>query len=197
MSRDHFGAAGRSGSSRIARRRVVGRQLPEGLAKLVHHHSEGNPLFMVAVLDHMIERGHVSRAGGWRLRVPLKEIALGAPEKLRRMIEAQIDRLAAKQRHALEVARRGGGLPSQQGSALRRPDIKPEEFEDLCEEISRRHHMVRSFGSEHLPDGTVSARYEFVHALYREVLYRRLASGRRAKLHQRIGEQLEYSSRIV
>src|SRR6266478_1917131 len=28
--------------------------LPEGLAKLVHHHSEGNPLFMMAVLDHMI-----------------------------------------------------------------------------------------------------------------------------------------------
>ena len=46
--------------------------------------------------------------------------------------------------------------------------------------------------------GTVSARYEFVHALYREVLYRRLASGRAAKLHQRIGEGLEtlFSDRL-
>src|SRR5579864_6280971 len=34
--------------------------------------------------------------------------------------------------------------------------------------------------------------------LYREVLYRRLASGRRAKLHQRIGEQMEtlFSDRL-
>jgi predicted ATPase len=175
-----------------------GGSLPEGLAKLVHHHSEGNPLFMVAVLDHMIERGQVSReGGGWRLRVPLEEIALGAPEKLRRMIEAQIDRLSAKQRHALEVAGVAGVAFSARVCAAA-ADIKPEDFEDLCEEISRRHHMVRSFGSEHLPDGTVSARYEFVHALYSEVLYRRLASGRRAKLHQRIGEQLEtlFSDRL-
>jgi len=176
-----------------------GGSLPEGLAKLVHHHSEGNPLFMVAVLDHMIERGQVSReGGGWRLRVPLEEIALGAPEKLRRMIEAQIDRLSAKQRHALEVAGVAGVAFSARVCAAA-ADIKPEDFEDLCEEISRRHHMVRSFGSEHLPDGTVSARYEFVHALYSEVLYRRLASGRRAKLHQRIGEQLEtlFSDRLT
>src|ERR1700693_1360148 len=39
--------------------------------------------------------------------------------------------------------------------------------------------------------GTVSQRYEFVHSLYREVFYRRLAPGRRAKLHLRIGERLE------
>ena len=175
-----------------------GGSLPEGLAKLVHHHSEGNPLFMVAVLDHMIERGQVSReGGGWRLRVPLEKIALGAPEKLRRMIEAQIDRLSAKQRHALEVAGVAGVAFSARVCAAA-ADIRPEEFEDLCEEISRRHHMVRSFGSEHLPDGTASVRYEFVHALYREVLYRRLAAGRRAKLHQQIGEQLEtlFSDRL-
>jgi predicted ATPase len=80
---------------------------PEGLAKLVHSHSEGNPLFMVAVLDHMIERGQVSREGGaWRLRVPLEEIALGTPEKLRRMIEAQIDRLSTEHRHTLQSAGR-------------------------------------------------------------------------------------------
>ena len=172
--------------------------LPEGLAKLVHHHSEGNPLFMVAVLDHMIERGQVSREGGaWSLRVPLEEIALGAPEKLRRMIEAQVDRLSTEHRHALDVAGVAGVAFSARVCAAA-ADLRPEDFEDLCEELTRRHRIVHSSGSEHLPDGTVSARYEFVHALYREVLYRRLAPGRRAKLHQRIGEQLEtlFSDRL-
>jgi len=37
----------------------------------------------------------------------------------------------------------------------------------------------------------VSSRYEFVHALYREVLYDRLGPARRARLHLRIGERLE------
>jgi hypothetical protein len=41
------------------------------------------------------------------------------------------------------------------------------------------------------PDGTVSQRYAFVHALYREVCYGRVAAGRRARLHRRIGERLE------
>jgi hypothetical protein len=34
---------------------------PDGLAGLVHRHSEGNPLFMVAALDHMAARGLISR----------------------------------------------------------------------------------------------------------------------------------------
>jgi hypothetical protein len=34
----------------------------------------------------------------------LEEIALGAPEKLRRMIEAQIDRLSTEHRHMPDVA---------------------------------------------------------------------------------------------
>jgi hypothetical protein len=51
--------------------------------------------------------------------------------------------------------------------------------------------MVRRAGSHEFPDGTVSQRYEFVHGLYREVFYSRQTPGRRAKLHQRIGERLE------
>jgi tetratricopeptide (TPR) repeat protein len=50
---------------------------------------------------------------------------------------------------------------------------------------------VRSAGTQQLPEGTVCSRYEFVHALYREVSYRLLAPGRRANLHLHIGERLE------
>ena len=43
-----------------------------------------------------------------------------------------------------------------------------------------------------------SERYEFVHALYREVLYRRQSPGRRAKLHLLIAGRLEtlYAQRL-
>ena len=43
-----------------------GAPLPEGLAGLVYRHSEGNPLFMRAVLDHLTQQGLLAReADGW------------------------------------------------------------------------------------------------------------------------------------
>ena len=69
--------------------------------------------------------------------------------------------------------------------------LDEEKFEELCDDLSRRYHMVRWAGSRQFPDETVFVRYEFTHALYREVFYRRQTPGRRAKLHLRIGERLE------
>ena len=74
--------------------KAPGSPLPTGLAELIYQHSEGNPLFMVAALAHMIERGLVARErAGWQLRVPLTEVDLSVPENLRHMIEAPIERL--------------------------------------------------------------------------------------------------------
>ena len=46
-----------------------------------------------------------------------------------------------------------------------------------------------SKGTAEWPDGTVAARYGFLHALYQEVLYHRLTVRRRQRLHRQIGEQ--------
>jgi predicted ATPase len=50
---------------------------------------------------------------------------------------------------------------------------------------------LRVKGREKLPDGAETTRYAFTHALYRDVLYRRLTAGRRVRLHRRIGALLE------
>jgi len=55
----------------------------------------------------------------------------------------------------------------------------------------RREQFLRARGTEKWPDGTVAARYGFVHALYQEVLYDRVLGARRARLHRRIGERGE------
>lgn len=165
--------------------------LPTGLAALLHRHSGGNPLFMVAAVEHLSERGLISRDHEtWKLEVPLNKIELGVPQRLRRMIEAQIERLSTEQQRALEVASVSGLVFDARLSAAA-AELDAEKFEDLCEALSRRNRMVRWVGSQRFPDGAVSLRYEFVHALYREAFYHRQALGRRVKLHQRIGEQLE------
>jgi tetratricopeptide (TPR) repeat protein len=164
---------------------------PETLAKLLYHRSEGNPLFMVAALEHLVERGVISREQGhWQLRVAPEKIDPGVPKNLHRMIATQIDRLSLEEQGALEAACVEGVLFSASVSA-KVAALDEEKFEDLCEGLSRRQHMVRRAGSRQFPDRTVSSRYEFAHALYREVCYRRLAHGYRAKLHLRVGERLE------
>ena len=65
------------------------------------------------------------------------------------------------------------------------------DLEDVCEKLSRRHLILRSAGSQMFAGGAVSPRWEFVHALYRKVLYERLGAGRRARVHRQIGERLE------
>ena len=46
--------------------------VPEELASLLHRQTEGNPLFMIAVLEHMLEcrTRRASSEDGWRLRRP-------------------------------------------------------------------------------------------------------------------------------
>ena len=45
---------------------------PDGLARLVHQRTEGNPLFMVSVVEDWVRRGWLAQVDGrWTLRVGL------------------------------------------------------------------------------------------------------------------------------
>jgi len=146
---------------------------------------------MVATLEHMSSRGLVSReAGGWQLTGPAERVELGVPDGLRRLIEARIERLSADERQVLEAASVAGAAFVGRITAAA-ANLDPEYFEDLCDGLSRRKQIVRLTGVHRLPDGSASARYEFLHAIYRDVLYGCQPSGRRARLHARIGHLLE------
>jgi hypothetical protein len=70
-------------------------------------------------------------------------------------------------------------------------NIRQASFEEICEALARRHAFARSIDARQFPNKAISSRYEFVHAMYREVLYLRQAPGRRATLNRRIGRRLE------
>ncbi len=165
--------------------------VPEGLAGLIYRHSEGNPLFMVSALDHLRDRGLIAiENGSWQIKVPLESIHLEACETLREMIELQIEKLSADEQRVLEVASVTGMSFTANANALG-TSVDQENFENTCEDLSRRQHMVRRTGSRQFPDGSISQCYEFAHALYREVFYRRLAPGRRSQIHLDLGKQAE------
>ena len=163
---------------------------PQGLAALVHRHSEGNPLFMVAALEQLAKRGLVTRANGqWELRVSLEQIEFEVPDNLRHMIEAELERLSAQERSALELASIAGASFSA-GIIGAAADLDSRSLEDLYERLSRRHHIVKWVGTLSLPDGSGTECYEFVHTLYRRVLYDRQPPQRRTRFQRQIGERL-------
>jgi len=167
---------------------------PEGLAQLLHRHTAGNPLFTESVLNHMQQRGFLSHDNAnWRIHVPLESIGLEVPETLRQIIEVQIDRLSLDEQLVLEVASLASAGDSRFAvvPGATAAELEPEAFERACEKLVRRHCILRTAKPEKFPDGTVSACYEFVHVLYREVCYGRIAPGRRAKLHTRLGQCVE------
>ena len=55
----------------------------------------------------------------------------------------------------------------------------------------REHLFLQPRGTAEWPDGTLATRYGFRHALHQQVLYECVPPGRRARIHQRIGDRLE------
>jgi predicted ATPase/DNA-binding winged helix-turn-helix (wHTH) protein len=165
--------------------------LPKGLPSFVHQHCEGNPLFMIAMLEHLIAQDFIRQeAGVWQLRSALAEIDMGVPTALSEMIEMQIDRLDAVDQRLLEAASLIGVIfPAWAAAAALDGDL--EDVEDQYEKLTRRLHFLHPAGHDELPDGTQSAFYVFAHGLYREVLRARQSPARRAKRHLRVAEKLE------
>src|SRR5262249_25895848 len=80
-------------------------QFPAALARLIHDRTEGNPLFMVNVVDYLVAEGLIDeRNGSWDLIVDIENVEVGVPDSIRHMIEKQIDHLNAEEQRTLEAA---------------------------------------------------------------------------------------------
>jgi len=185
--------------TKMAVRELLSRELqqealPLGLDSFVYQHSEGNPLFAIALLQHLIGHGVLVRNAteegeGWQQRVAFPEMELGVPDELAQLIELEIERLDAWEQRILEA----GSLmkvafPAWAVAAALGQDAA--ETEESCDALARRLSFVHRAGHDDLPDGTRSDFYAFGHGLYREVLYHKQSAARRAKGHTRIAERL-------
>src|SRR5262249_23019339 len=94
------------------------------------------------------------------------------------------------EQHVLEVASVAGMEFSAAAVAAGSETIL-EEVEQQCAALARRGQFLQAKGAAEWPDGTMAARYSFIHALYQEVTYEQIPVGRRGNFHQRIGERIE------
>jgi DNA-binding winged helix-turn-helix (wHTH) protein/predicted ATPase len=165
------------------------RAIARELAGAMHRRTEGNPLFMVHVLNDLIERKVLfERRGEWELRSP--EEPPQPPVGVRQFIEQQLERLSPREQEILEAAG-VAGLEFSAAAVAAGLAAGVVEVEERCASLARREQFLQEGGSEEWPDGTVASRYRFRHALHQELLYARSTSARRAALHRRIGERKE------
>jgi tetratricopeptide (TPR) repeat protein len=154
----------------------------QALTSLIYRRTEGHPLFMVQIVDYLMQREAP------RLEASaLTGVAQALPQGLRELIEAQVGRLTIEERQVLETASVVGAefAAASVAAGLERAR---EEIEIICEQLAQRGQFISEREVETWPDGTVSGRYGFGHALYQDVLYQRLSVSRRMQLHRRIGE---------
>jgi DNA-binding winged helix-turn-helix (wHTH) protein/predicted ATPase len=171
--------------------RFPGSELPVGLARMIHQRTDGNPFFIVNVVDYLIAHGLIVECDGrWEAPGEAEKLEVGVPEDIRQVIEKQIERLSREEQRVLEAASVAGAEFSAVAVAA---GLEEEGVwvEERCEELQRRQQFLRAAGTVELPDGRLTTRYGFIHTLYQNALYERVAATRRAHLHQRIGEQGE------
>ena len=181
-------------STRLGGKEPATRSVPE-LAQWVHDRTEGNPLFMVTMVEYLREAGLLLTPGEQgQLNTDWADMASHIPNGLRQVILQQFESLPALEQRVLEVASVVGtdfsaaAVAAGSGQAMK-------TAEEACAKLAARGHFVQAAGLEEWPDGALSGRYRFLHALYHNVLYERLTETRRVRVHRRIGERKETAYR--
>lgn len=165
--------------------------LPSEFANLIHRHSDGNPLFMTAMLDHLAQQGTMSRIDGrWRMTVPLEELDPGVPETLRQMLKLQLQHLSEADQKLLKCASVAGEHFTA-WSVATMMNSDSARIEEQCAILAERQQFLKAVGLRELSNGEITFEYEFRHALYREVLYRHLNPTQRINFHRSLAKGLE------
>jgi tetratricopeptide (TPR) repeat protein len=161
------------------------------LSQLIYHRTNGNALFVVSFVDSLLQQRLLVEADG-QVQIQADRVSLKRlmPHSLQQAILRQIERLAVDEQQLLKVASVGGmtftaaEVAGVLGRAL-------EEVEEKYDHLATQEGVLAIAGIAEEPDEAVTARYEFRHALYQQVMYEQLGHGRRVRLHRQLGEWQE------
>ena len=169
----------------------LGGPVAPSLVACVHAHTDGHPLFLVTIVEHLVQQRLLARgAGQWTLRAGGEARVAQLPQEVRQV-------LTAAPRHPP-----GGGTAGARGRQCGGPGVcRGGGGGRHTGHRGGRRRRVRRVGDEQRvledtgvtvwPDGTRGGGYRFHHALYQQVLYESLGTTRRAQLHRQVGARLE------
>jgi DNA-binding winged helix-turn-helix (wHTH) protein len=159
----------------------------ESLAAFLHRRGEGNALFTVAMVDDLVRRRRLRQLdGAWALDGSVAALDESLPDDLRHLVHEQIERLPEDDRRLIEAAAVAGTdfCGASVAAALQ---LDLATIEDRCARLAQQGRFLRSGLPVSWPDGSVSAGFGFLHALYWQGTYERVSQSRRADWQRRIG----------
>lgn len=172
-------------------RRYPGQHVSGELMRLLQQRTEGHPLFMVHVVESWFaQQGQDTQAGLWDAQGGEEALQVAVPERLRHLIEHQLESLRPEEQAVLEAGSVAGVTFSAATIAAGLGQTV-EQVDVWCTTLARQGQWLRRRGEQSWPDGTLAGCYGFAHALYQEVLYQRVPPARRVHLHRQIGMRLE------
>jgi DNA-binding winged helix-turn-helix (wHTH) protein len=174
--------------------RLRGGCVDEALSRALHRRTDGLPLFLASVVDEVLAQGGpwpgAAVGGTDSLDGAVDAVPPRVPESLAGVIARRVVRLAPARRALLEAASVcgqsfGAGLLAE---VLERD---PDEVAGDCDALAQEGQWLAAPVLEPLPGGGLDARCTFRHALVRQVLYQRLGTMARARLHRRAAAALQ------
>lgn len=160
---------------------LAGQEMPD-LAAQISAHSGGQPLFVIALLQHLFETGqlYVDVNGNWG---QTGELTLSLPPSMRSAIETRLQRLARGPRRIFDlIAVLGGEFDF---GLLQAACGEPEEF--LLAAVDEL--IAVSLLTEPRQQGRPE--FAVTHERYTEVAYATLPNVRRKQLHRQAAQALE------
>ncbi len=161
------------------------------LAARLESLSAGNPLFLGALVDELVENGAFTRGpDGWRAADDADRMLEDLPESLRAFVASETARLPHPLRRIVEAA-------SVIGPAVLVPELAvmlartPAEVTEACEQLATIGRLLRRAGEAVWHDGRTVGRYAFPHASHRRIVYDGLSAHDRAVLHRKLADGLD------
>ena len=117
------------------------------LTAFVYARTDGNALFMVTIVEHLVQqRAVVQRAGQWTLREDAEAQVAGLPEGLQGLLRRRIEALPPAVRRVLEAASVVGRAFTVAAVAAG-SQASVEDVEAVCEGLAAQQHLLDDDGT--------------------------------------------------
>ncbi|MEP1593073.1 MAG: AAA family ATPase, partial [Halieaceae bacterium] len=169
-------------------------QLPE-LTEVIFETTDGNPLFVVTLANYLVAKQLlVCDRNHWRAAQSLESIREQSPVSLKDIVEEQLSRLTDEELSLLETASVVGVTFSARAVAnISAGDTNAVEL--ACDRLTKASQLLLTKEAVEWPDKSVSQGYEFVHNIFRRILYDSLSPARLQRLHLCAGDALSKAYR--
>lgn len=150
------------------------------IARAVCERSRGNPLFASHLLDHVLASSELPSP---------EQIAGLVPDGLSAIIQNQLARLDPDARRLLGLASLAG-VEFLAAPLAFAGELDPVATEQRLQRLASANQFLEAAGSMTFSNGSVSGRYRFRHALYRDALAQALSGAERSDYHGRLASGL-------